>query len=177
MATTTWNNRSLWQANKTEFATCETVRHKGEQRSRDDHELEVVDEEDRTYVISHAGLLQRHTGLSDVLKKVSKGVIIIPLVLLALAVPVILPLWSGASYLLIVLCLGHLILVSTVLAVWAIAVSYLDMKRGEEAMEARPMTAGDNDPSMGARSLPAKNIYADRYQSDEGVPSRSKKYS
>jgi hypothetical protein len=154
MVATTWNERSLWNAPATRTVKEDPTRYHDGQAKK--HELEVVEEEDRTYVISHAGLLQKQTGLRDILHHASKGLLILPLILVALAIPVVLPLWSTSNYLLIVICGAHLILVSTILTITAISISYLDVQRGEEGLEARPMTSGDNDPSMGARTLPAK---------------------
>ena len=159
MNTTTWNNRSVWQKERSgvHSSTWDEAQRRNTRHSM--NELDVVEERDRTYVVSHAGILQKQSGLLDVMQKVSKGVIIIPLIVLALAIPVVLAVWSGGSYLLVFFSLAHLVLIATVLAVWAIAVSYLDMKRGEESLEARPMTGGDGDPSMGARTLPAKEKF------------------
>jgi hypothetical protein len=41
------------------------------------------------------------------------------------------------DYLVLILCLSHLILVGTVLTVWAIAVSYLDAKISDAALVTR----------------------------------------
>jgi hypothetical protein len=153
MVATTWNNRSLWQSH-------DDVQHYEDRKDRTRysdgqakrHELEVVEEDERTYVISHAGILQRQSGLGDLTQHLSKGFLIFPLVLGALMVPVAIPLVSMGQYMLLVICLAHLIMVTTVLTVTAIAISYIDMQKTEESLEARPMTAADGDPSMGARS-------------------------
>lgn len=150
MVATTWSNRSHWRTEDDTPINTDPSRVANGRAKR--HALEVVEEEERTYVISHAGLLQRDTGLGDVVHHISKGVLIMPLVLVALAVPVAMPLLALGDYMVLIICLSHLILVATILTIWAIAVSYLDVQRGEEAMEARPMTAADGDPSMGARS-------------------------
>ena len=155
MVATTWNNRSHWQT----AARAETPPRAMDAVPRG-HVLPVVEDGDRAYVISHAGLLQRNSGLGDFVHHISRGVLIFPLVLAALAVPVVTPLLELGQYMLLVLCFSHLILAATVLTVWAIAISYLDVRRGEEALEARPMTASDGDPSMGARSPRAKPKHA-----------------
>jgi len=82
----------------------------------------------------------------------SKGFLIFPLVLAALLIPVAIPLVSMGQYMVLVICLAHLIMVTTILTITVIAISYLDMQKTEESLEARPMTAADGDPSMGARS-------------------------
>jgi hypothetical protein len=150
MVATTWDQRSLWQASDNFQRYEDRTRFADGQAKR--HELEVVEEEDRKYVISHAGILQRQTGLGDLTHHLSKGFLIFPLVLGALMVPVAIPLIAMGQYMLLVICLAHLIMVTTVLTVTAIAISYLDMQKTEESLEARPMTAADGDPSMGARS-------------------------
>lgn len=150
MATTTWNNRSLWQASDDIQRYQDRTRYADGKAKR--HELEVVEEEDRTYVISHAGILQRQTGLGDLGQHLSKGFLVFPIVFAALLVPVAIPLVSMGQYMVLVICLAHLIMVTTILTITVVAISYLDMQKTEESIEARPMTAADGDPSMGARS-------------------------
>ena len=150
MVDTTWNYHSFWQKNKEHRLPKDRTRYPNGKAKR--HALQVVEEEERTYVVSRAGILQRQSGLGDVVRHLSKGFLILPVILVALAVPVATPLLSMGEYMILILCLCHLILVATVLTVWAIAISYIDMLKMEESLEARPMTAADGDPSMGART-------------------------